>query len=170
MLELQSLLQNLRLGSGIDRIHPISKSSRFARVDDLLHPKISPPPRSDSKPLVNVAEFRAPDLLQGAARANISHRFALTSLRLLRFRLLPRLRLGPVLPRLRSDGDSIDGSRGIASGAVVSVSATSVTVLPLLGLRLLDETLQFLDCLRVHLHHAPFSSSNILDSILSHPL
>ena len=90
---------------------------------------------------MDVTDSRAPDLLQGAARANISHRFALTSLRLLRLRLLPRLRLGPVLPRFRSDGDSIDGSRGIASGAVVSVSATPIAVLPLLGFRLLDETL-----------------------------
>ena len=49
----------------------------------------------------------------------------------LRLGLGLRLRLGlglrPVLPRLRSDGDSIDGSRGIASGSVVTVPTHQIT-------------------------------------------
>ena len=82
--------------------------------------------------------------------------FAPSFLRLrlgLRFRF--GLRLRPVLPRLRGYGYAINGSSGVAFGAGMRVPAAPVADLPFLGLGLLDEPLQFLDCRGVHLDHAP---------------
>ena len=87
---------------------------------------------------MNVAEFRAPDLLQGAARANISHRFALTSLRLLlRLRLL-RLRF-VFRPLLRGWGQVVALAADVNHIAGVGDEVVS---LESLGLGLTDDVVR----------------------------
>ena len=82
------------------------------------------------------------------------------------FRFRFGLRLRPVLPRMRSDSNTVNGGCGIALGTSVASSAAPLTTLTRLGLT--NHRFEFPVGLLVHVHHAPISASDIRDSVLTH--
>ena len=112
--------------------------STFRTVDQC---HVSPLPGADSKPLVNVTEFRVLDRLQRAARTDISHRMASAPLRFLAPGLLRRLLTSRFVlrPLLRGGGQVVALAADVNHVAGVGDEVVS---LESLGLGLADDVVR----------------------------